>query len=281
MAQTNYLTGSDTSPTFSSSKEESSLYDSTDLWSHRRLYRFIDTPAHTRTAVWEMSTPSGQCSDTFPAKRRHEDDLGPGFAHPPRPMQPMYTDMDEENFDEEFGADLQDGEYDQHGGPGQSVHDPDSFRGVASTHMAWDRCETIGTYRHRSSTLDQRGLRRLPLGYVAAAEAYMHDIVSLSDHNPASRMVSREAYPPQSVVPWRMAEEDPTKRRRIQRQFSKPYLSKMASAHAERRSLVVHVPTTTTGKPIGLRSAWHRQVRLIARQTLDHSVWSYRGKKSA
>ncbi|KAG0597165.1 hypothetical protein M758_UG317100 [Ceratodon purpureus] len=80
---------------------------------------------------------------------------------------------------------------------------------------------------------------------------------------------------------WRSPLEEQAKRRRLQREFLKPYLSEMANAHAERRSPVIHVPTTTTCKPIGLRSAWHRQVRLIARQSMDHSIRSYRGKKGA
>ena len=81
--------------------------------------------------------------------------------------------------------------------------------------------------------------------------------------------------------PWPTSHEEQAKRRRIQREFTKPYLTEMAAAHAERRSPVIHVPTTTTGKPIGLRSAWHRQVRLIARQSMDQSIRSYRGKKGA
>ena len=89
----------------------------------------------------------------------------------------------------------------------------------------------------------------------------------------AARMESRAL----SITdPWLSPLEEQAKRRRLQRDYSKPYFSEMATAHAERRSPVIHVPTTTTGKPIGLRSAWHRQVRLIARQTMDQSIRSYR-----
>lgn len=92
-------------------------------------------------------------------------------------------------------------------------------------------------------------------------------------------MMRGESSQPQSTVPWQNTTDDQNKRRRVQRQWTKPYLTEMASAHAERRYLVVHVSTTTTGKPIGLRSAWHRQVLLVARQTMDHSIRSYVGKK--
>ena len=83
------------------------------------------------------------------------------------------------------------------------------------------------------------------------------------------------------VNTWLSPLEEQAKRRKLQREFSKPYLSEMANAHAELRTPVIHVPTTTTCKPIGLRSAWHRQVRLVARQNMDQSIRSYRGKKGA
>lgn len=52
--------------------------------------------------------------------------------------------------------------------------------------------------------------------------------------------------------------EESNKRRRLQRGYTKPYLAEMANVHAEGRSPAIHVPTTTTSKPIGLRSVWHR-----------------------
>ncbi|KAG0572480.1 hypothetical protein KC19_VG098600 [Ceratodon purpureus] len=52
--------------------------------------------------------------------------------------------------------------------------------------------------------------------------------------------------------------EESNKQRQVQQDYSKLYLAKMANAHAKGCSPTIHVPTTTTGKPIGLRSAWHR-----------------------
>ena len=194
--------------------------------------------------------------------------------------QPQYEDFDPDNFDDEFGDGLDDSDFDSQGLHSRAREDVDLIRGRGTPHSDWDAVDNHGTYNiQRPAAGVLPSGRRLNSGYGAMCHPYVEGHMSLTDQERADSMVRGEPSQPESAIPWDQSIQDQNKRRRVQRQWTKPYLTEMAAAHAERRSPVVHVPTTTTGKPIGLRSAWHRQVRLVARQTMDHSIRSYVGKK--
>ncbi|KAG0621730.1 hypothetical protein M758_3G044300 [Ceratodon purpureus] len=279
MALPGPLTGSNSSPTFSTSERDSSLYDSADSSSVVHSAAVPRSHSSWPTGVRKMAFGRGDGVDPFPARRVHSDDMGPGFPYTPHPNQPAYDDYARDNAEDDFADDLLLGEYDAHNVRSQQEDEAQHVRDSSDERTFWDRDVNFGNVAPRGGTAEQSAHRRGNAGYASRTQGYGHENAMANDQRNTQSMSRGGLVDHQSAVPWRVTVEDQNKRRRIQRQWTKPYLSEMASAHAERRSPVVHVPTTTTGKPIGLRSAWHRQVRLIARQTMDHSIRSYIGKK--
>ena len=146
---------------------------------------------------------------------------------------------------------------------------------------SWGSDEPLSQHRAEFVRSDIRPRGTSTEVYGTTSQPFGNRVAYATGGRPPQRMVRADRSALDGAVTREGPDDVQNKRRRIQRQFTKPYLAEMASAHAERRSPVVHVPTTTTGKPIGLRSAWHRQVRLFARQSMDQSIRSYRGKKGA
>lgn len=197
-------------------------------------------------------------------------------------MQADFATRNRDTLESDFQQDHEEGDYETTVQTGGAITDmpapapaPPLFstgHGMSSHNVHLGRRTPITGGEEAFGTEHSRQYETTP-NYIARRRA------SPGDQCGPSTITRGEPYGPSAEVSWRMVEDDPNKRRRLQRQYTKPYLSEMANAHAERRSPVVHVPTTTTGEPIGLKGAWHRQVRLIARQCMDQSIRSYTGKK--
>ncbi|KAG0595072.1 hypothetical protein M758_UG136800 [Ceratodon purpureus] len=191
------------------------------------------------TGLTKMSSGRGHGVDPFPARRLHCEDMGPDFHQTQRPIM---------NMDDDFADDLHLGEYDAHGVHSQSREEAQHVRAPGTAHTVWDRDTNLGTFIPRGTSAQQSAPWRGIPGYAPRMQGYGHDSEVPLDQNRTPSMGRGDGFQTQSAVPWRMAIEDHNKRRRIQWQWTKPYLTEMASAHAKRRSPVVHVPTTTTGK---------------------------------
>ncbi|KAG0589266.1 hypothetical protein KC19_1G008400 [Ceratodon purpureus] len=248
MALPGPLTGSNSSPTFSTSERDSSLYDSADSSSVVHSAAVPRSHSSWPTGVRKMAFGRGDGVDPFPARRVHSDDMGPGFPYTPRPNQPAYDDYARDNAEDDFADDLLLGEYDAHNVRSQQEDEAQHVRDSSDERTFWDRDVNFGNVAPRGGTAEQSAHRRGNAGYASRTQGYGHENAMANDQRNTQSMSRGGLVDHQSAVPWRVTVEDQNKRRRIQRQWTKPYLSEMASAHAERRSPVVHVPTTTTGK---------------------------------
>ncbi|KAG0588034.1 hypothetical protein KC19_2G210300 [Ceratodon purpureus] len=276
MAPSEALTGSDSCSTFSVSDGTTSLYDSRDSWAPRSLSPVFLSRICSRCGAEAMASPHGQHRTPFPARGIQEGDMGPGIPSSSHQNQAEYERWTEEGFDPDLHDDHEDGRYehsDGQGGDRTDVHYDPQYPGGAVPGGGNQRLQMPRHTRATPSTISQ------PHRHNPCTPSQSRHGALPSEFNVPTAVIRSEPYGPNAEVSWRVAEEDQGKRRRIQRQFTKPYFMEMANAHAERRSPVVHVPTTTTGEPIGLKCAWHRQVRLIARQCMDQSIRSYKGKK--
>ncbi|KAG0595146.1 hypothetical protein M758_UG143700 [Ceratodon purpureus] len=248
---TSYL---DLSPTFSTSSETSnSVCNSADSNSPVSAVNTRSTVLLPKTTLRTMASQFSDMEGYFPARGLQEDDIGPGFHNDFQCTQPRDGMYEEREYESELGNEL----------------DPEEFPPTRPHSIN----ETGGTYQARASTsrghaiLDEtrtepasnqdrenpRAIRRR--SSVAACDRLpsSHQGSPVIHGNPqiwASQMNLRAMFPQET---WRTSHEEQAKRRRVQREFTKPYLSEMASAHAEQRSSVIHLPTTTTDSPIGLR----------------------------
>ncbi|KAG0594596.1 hypothetical protein M758_UG091500 [Ceratodon purpureus] len=196
------LTGTDSSPTFSSSQGESSLYDSGDSL---HVVQYAGVPCShflSHILVYNMSTPRGHGLENFPPRRLHSDDMGPCSGNLPHPSQAMYEDFDREIFDEEFGDDLQDSEYGGHGLANRNTQDVDHIRGRGTPHTDWDGNDTLGTYNmQRPASNNLTGTRRHNSVYAAMSQGYGQGIPSPTEQECRSSMIRGESSQPQSDVP--------------------------------------------------------------------------------
>ena len=69
------------------------------------------------------------------------------------------------------------------------------------------------------------------------------------------------------------------KKRSVHRDYQRPFLKEMASAHAQNREPNIEIPVSSSGTVLGLKSEWHRAARLCARQTINYKVRSYKALK--
>ncbi|KAG0573166.1 hypothetical protein KC19_VG154000 [Ceratodon purpureus] len=249
MAHSGSMIGSDYSHTFSSSQGESSLYDSGDSLN---VLHFTGVPCLQSLrprSVYGMSTPRGTGSALFPARGLHGDDRGPCSGHLPRQREPEYEDIDRDIFEEEFDDGLHDGNFTAQRIHGQMPFDSDNIRGRGTPHNDWEGDDNLMTSgMQRLPTGMVPGIRSQNIGYTATPPRYIHGGMSPTEQERTHGIVRGESFQPHSAVPWRDSIEEQSKRRRLQRHWTRPYLLKMAAAHAERQSLLVHVPTTTTAR---------------------------------
>ncbi|KAG0596126.1 hypothetical protein M758_UG226500 [Ceratodon purpureus] len=277
MAPSQSVTGSDSSSTFSTSNTSTSLYDSSDSCSPRSVSPVSNNCTVKRHTSERMESRHGGHGSPFPARGIQEGDMGPGIPSSSRQNQTQYERWTGGGFDSDLQEDLEDEMYYPTSGHGGGLSDancaPQLARGAARSASGLIR-QPLPRPRAEPTAEVQPQPRHAP-----SMDTLSRQRARPSEFNVPSAVQRSDPYGPCADVAWRLADEEQGKRRRIQRQYTKPYLTEMANAHAERRSPVVHVPTTTTGEPIGLKCAWHRQVRLIARQCMDHSIRSYKGKK--
>ena len=68
--------------------------------------------------------------------------------------------------------------------------------------------------------------------------------------------------------------------RKRSREYERPYLKEMAAAHAQNREPNIVIPVSSSGTVLGLKSSWHRAARLVARQTINYRVRSYKARRA-